>query len=435
MGRSFLILPGCNDCNRGDQALIWETVALAKSAGYEGQYRMLSDEEGSNQSREVGIGNVPYILQHPAAKFKKRDNIKYAIEIKIKWGFAAIIDLITKEPLVHRGSRHILRNLYCDGVQYSLREFEKSEACFVKGGGFLHSYGGLEETYKIYYFLFHIRLALSLGKPVYILPNSFGPFRSPFTKGMICRVLSKCSVVMSREMISQDQLKHDCNVDSYLFADIAFHLPPDSTFDAKRELKDNGIPINEQTCVAITARPYRFPGQTNPEARYQSYQESLVIISEWLSDNGYFPVFIEHVFDENSHENDMTCISDITRSIKKTCNYGIFSNRDLTCTQIKKIYGEFKFIIGTRFHSVIFSLAQGIPAIAITYGGNKGDGIMADLGLQEFAIPIASITGDELIKKTETLIERYDQIKTSIQKALPQLTAQKEDIVQLLKGE
>ena len=32
----YLILPGCDDTNRGDQALIWQTVAIARAAGYDG---------------------------------------------------------------------------------------------------------------------------------------------------------------------------------------------------------------------------------------------------------------------------------------------------------------------------------------------------------------------------------------------------------------
>lgn len=435
MDRKFLILPGCDDRNRGDQALIWETVSLAKAAGYEGQYRMLADADGCVQSRKIGIENVPHILQHPSQKFKKIDNVKYTLGLKIKWGLASIIDLITKEPLLHSGLRRILRKLYSETVQNSLREFEDAEACFVKGGGFLHAYGGLAETYKIYYFLYHIRLAQSMGKPVYILPNSFGPFNSPCVKGMLHKTLSGCKVVMAREKLSQDQLCNECKVNSYLFTDIAFHLEPDASFDAKEELRAKKIPVGEETCVAITARPYRFTGYDHPEEQYQAYMKSLALTTEWLSAHGFFPVFVEHVYDENSHENDMTCISEIIGALKKDCRYGVYSNRNLNCAQMKKIYGEFDYIIGTRFHSIIFSLAQGVPAIAITYGGNKGDGIMNDLGLGNYAVPINTVTEKILIEKFQEISDGYDQIKSSILEKLHVLEAEKETITQLLREE
>ncbi|MFQ8704542.1 MAG: polysaccharide pyruvyl transferase family protein [Thomasclavelia sp.] len=251
MENKFLILPGCDDRNRGDQALIWETIALAQAAGYKGKFLMLANHDGSRQSQKAGIGNVHMILEHPSTKFRKLDNEKYTWKLKLKWGIVAIWDIFTKEPLTHSWTRNLLKKLYKKTVQYSLKDFGDAGACFVKGGGFLHAYGGLSETYKIYYFLYHIRLALSLGKTVYILPNSFGPFKSPFVKRMMNKTLSKCKVVMAREKISQEQLKKECLVDSLLFTDIAFHLEPDKSFDANRKLIEQGIPIGEKNALRL----------------------------------------------------------------------------------------------------------------------------------------------------------------------------------------
>lgn len=435
MENKFLILPGCDDRNRGDQALIWETVDLAQDAGYIGEYLMLAHQNESMQSQKVGIGNVYPILEHPSTKFKKIDNGKYTWKLKLKWGMVAIWDIIIREPLVHACTRKILKRLYGTNTQKSLKEFEDSSACFVKGGGFLHAYGGLAETYKIYYFLYHIRLALSLGKKVYVLPNSFGPFKSPFVKRMMNKTLSRCNVVMARERISQEQLKKECLVDSFLFTDIAFHLESDKLFDSYQELKKQGIPLGEKKCVAITARPYRFTGYANPDMLYENYKKSLIYVTEWLADSGYFPVFIEHVYDEKSHENDMTCISEIIKVLKKDCRYAVFSNRELTCKQMKKIYSEFDYIIGTRFHSIIFSLASSVPAIAITYGGNKGVGIMEYLGLEQYSIAIDSVTGKEIVSRFKDLALNCDENKQKIKDSLYLLTKEKEKISQLLGEE
>ena len=34
----YIVLPDCSDLNRGDQALVWETIRLAKDAGFDGKY-------------------------------------------------------------------------------------------------------------------------------------------------------------------------------------------------------------------------------------------------------------------------------------------------------------------------------------------------------------------------------------------------------------
>lgn len=433
MEKRFLILPGCDDKNRGDQALIWETVEIAEKAGYEGQFYMLAGEDNSSQSKAVGIENFFPILKHPSRKNSGKDNVKYSMLLTLRWGITSVWDMLCCEPLVHKGFRKIIKRFLKNDVKKSIELFEQAEACFVKGGGFLHAYGGLADTYKIYYFLYHIRMALSCGKDVYIMPNSFGPFKSPLVKKMLNRTLSKCKVVMSREHISQKQLEEQCNVKSYLFTDIAFHLPKDEGFDAKKELADNGAPLGQKKCVGITMRPYRFTGAVNPDELYDNYKKSLVDFIRWLCKNNFYPVLIEHVNDEKSHENDMACIQEVIEEIPDGCEFSVFSNRQLNCMQMKKIYSELDYLVGTRFHSVIFSLSSLVPSVAITYGGNKGDGIMKDFNLSEYAIPIDRIDGNLLIGKFESLIENEDEVNKIIKESVSNISNQVEKIVNLIK--
>ena len=64
--------------------------------------------------------------------------------------------------------------------------------------------------------------------------------------------------------------------------------------------------------------------------------------------------------------------------------------------------------INTMFHSVIFSISENVPSIAVTYGGNKGDGIMRDLELNEYSIPIEKITSGALIEAF-VLLQKNDE--------------------------
>lgn len=433
MDKNYLILPGCDDKNRGDQALIWETVEIARKAGYIGQYYILASEENSQQSKKIGIKNFLPILDHPSRKNSNQDNLKYSILLKLRWGLTSIMDILSCEPLAHKGFRRLLNRFIKKERKHSLELFKNADACFVKGGGFLHAYGGLADTYKIYYFLYHIRLALSFGKDVYIMPNSFGPFNSPFVKRMMNKTLSKCKVVMSRENISQKQLYEQCNVKSYLFTDIAFHIPKDDTFNAKENLISKGVPLGEKKCVGITMRPYRFTGLENPNNLYENYKDSLVGFIQWLNEKNYYPILIEHVYDKKSHENDMSCIQEVVNKIPNNCDFSVYSNRQLNCMQMKKVYSELDYLVGTRFHSVIFSIASFVPAIAITYGGNKGKGIMNDLELNDYAIPIDRINYDLLVQKFESMLLNEEQIRKTIKTSVTKIKDQVDEIVDLIK--
>lgn len=86
----YLIVPGCSDLNRGDQALVWETKRLAEECGFEGKYYLTTEQnEPVEQSKKKDIEIVYPILEHPSRKFKSKQNIRYTKTLKIKWGIVA----------------------------------------------------------------------------------------------------------------------------------------------------------------------------------------------------------------------------------------------------------------------------------------------------------------------------------------------------------
>ena len=407
----YMILPSSNDLNRGDQALVWETIRIAKESGFNGTFYMLSGRRSSTkQSQDRGIQILSPILKHPGRKFKSKENNEYNINLIVKWGIVAFFDLIKSLLLLTKFTRFIIYPFLSVNDKNTLKILEESKACFVKGGGFIHSAGKLTDSYTIYFQLFHLMLAQAYNKPVYVMPNSFGPFDGFAVAKLVYKVLKRCKIVTVRETISQHML-NEIGIDTHLFPDLGFRLN-------KKVRKNNEIIYLRKQyptyqLVAITARPYRFPGSTNPIKSYHNYVRQMAKFSKWLFDNKYFPVFVEHTLSETTHENDSTCILEIT-SMLNPKEYYFIRDKNYTCQDLKAIYSEFDYVIGTRFHSVIFSLSEGVPAIAITYGGNKGQGIMHDLNLSKFAIEINKFDATKAISAFMALNENRVQICTQI---------------------
>jgi colanic acid/amylovoran biosynthesis protein len=86
--------------------------------------------------------------------------------------------------------------------------------------------------------------------------------------------------------------------------------------------------------------------------------------------------------------------------------------------ELKKLYDCLDFIVGTRFHSVIFSLTSYVPALAIEYEYKTG-GIMKDLGLSKWVIPIEQVAADNLYEKFMQLLSERDIYKHRLQNILP----------------
>lgn len=398
--KKYLIIPSSSDLNRGDQALVWQTVEIAKDAGYSGEYYMLASEyHRTSQSQQEGLNILKPILKHPGRKTKDSENIEYNLKIILSWGIVAFFDLIFSLLLLFKPTRTLIKPLMSSDNKKALSVFENCDAVFVKGGGFIHSSGKITDSYTVYYQVFHIFLAQSFNKKVYVMPNSFGPFKGLGVEKLVRKALNNCELVTVRESISHEMLDN-IHVDSKIYPDLGFGLTKNT------HLKTNLSDIREKhpgkKLVAFTARPYRFPNVDNSEQRYQNYITGMVELSIWLYENNYFPIFVNHTLSENTHESDISAIKEITSMLNEN-TFDIISNDDFDARDLKAIYSEMDFVIGTRFHSVIFAMSENIPSIAITYGGNKGQGIMKDLGLQNYAIKMSEFNSKEVISKIQEL--------------------------------
>ena len=117
-----------------------------------------------------------------------------------------------------------------------------------------------------------------------------------------------------------------------------------------------------------------------------------------------------HTLGPSAHENDSLAIKEVMNQLDKETfsNVSFIEDYDLNCRDVEKIYSYYDYMIGTRFHSVIFSLNVNVPSIAIAYGGNKGKGIMNVLGNDDFSIDMDKICYDTLVDKFEKLVRERD---------------------------
>lgn len=433
--KEYIIIPGCCDLNRGDQALGWETARIAQDAGFKGQYAILAERaEPVEQSIQEGYKIIVPALEHPSRKFENKDNIVYNKRTKIMWGVVAAKDFFHSLFILKRKwyrQYTITRSKDSKYVE-TLKFFQNADAVFMKGGGLIQSHGGLISTYATYYRLYHIFLAHSLQKPVYILPNSFGPFEGPFVKFMVKRAFQECKFISARERKTQEVVKAELGMKIPCYPDLAFYLENGTI--TKQDLLDRFAVPSDKKIVAITMRPYRFPDKKDPETAYKVFQDEMRKFICWLAEHGYMPFIVEHTFAITSHENDGDCIKDVINGLDENI-YRLLSDRSMNCRQLKSVYGSCDYIIGTRFHSLIFSLSNMVPGIAISYDGYKSVGIMRDMGLGEYVLDINDVTAQELENKFESLTAHEKEIKNDIKKYIQFANNERNQLIKELEQE
>lgn len=443
--KKVLIIPSNTDLNRGDQALVWESIRLVEDVyGKDNVHcNLMSGLEGNNaylqnrQTAELGYSFVAPLLKHPGRNFstRKEDSTGYSKLTILRWGFQALTDYLHTFLLLsgRRAIRLLGEKLLSKDEKQTLDAIKGCDAVFVKGGGFIHSYGAITDSYFIYFLTFHIRVAEAYGKKVFLLPNSIGPLKNKVAKRIALKALKNCSLVTVRENISKDFLERQ-NVKAEYYPDLGFYLKPTNK-DMSGYLVEQHIPLKQKK-VVITLRPYRFTGCKNHEQMYHNYIHGFIMLVENLVTKGYHITFMAHTLGPSSHEDDRIAIKEVIQNlperIRKCTSY--IEDYNLNCKDVEKIYSYFDYMIGTRFHSIIFSLNMSVPSIAIAYGGNKGKGIMKVLDLGHNSIDIGRINDSNLIEIFNELESRRDSFLANLAEKRIAIDNQRELLIKRIQS-
>jgi len=117
----------------------------------------------------------------------------------------------------------------------------------------------------------------------------------------------------------------------------------------------------------------------------------------------------------------------------KTSVGATWINENLTCRELKLLYSHFEFFVGTRFHSVIFSLTSKVPSIAIGYGGNKAKGIMSFFELENYTVSIDDVESKQLIKMFDSLEINKNSLQAQLGEKLEDVFKQRELLIENIK--
>ena len=431
-----IIVPGITDMNKGDQALVWESYRLVKDTGlYKDIYILNSgdtDEEKKNlsyQTKQRGFPILENILKHPRrGQHKKDEHIQESkLELAKQIKNAGLDFLSTWFLILIANNTGLVRLFYSKKTQETVSHFRDSDAVFVKGGGFIHAYGEKTAPYLMWYFLFYVRLAKKMGKKVVFFPNSYGPFNGLTVKSQVKNVFNKLDLVYAREQVSSIAISKLLGKNIPVEMDLGFFLEKGSEEKALEILNKYHLSPDDKI-VGITVRPWRFPRKENPLELYEKYLDSVYKLANFAIKKGFKIALCNQSIGPNSHEDDRNAIKDLLKKFDNNNNV-VWINENLECDDLKAVYSYFSVFVGTRFHSVIFSLTSLVPSIAIGYGGNKAKGIMGDFNFDDLVVQIEDVTADSLIKMFIEITDNYEASKNKISDYLYKLDVSRNRVI------
>jgi colanic acid/amylovoran biosynthesis protein len=306
-----------------------------------------------------------------------------------------------------------------------LRIMSESDLQVCVGGGYLRAKKDTVSTLMLLLLFHQIWLARTLGKPVMLYAQSFGPYPKRIQYKLAAAGLRYATLILVREANSRDLLARMGLADGHVIQvpDSAFLFSPDLCFDPWPLI---GERQSGEQIVGVTARAWL------PGAGQHAYERAMAEFIDRLSRGpGVKVVVIPQVTATEQNDDDRVVGRRIRELIGSDSNV-VFVEQQLTHYEIKAIFACLDYLVGTRFHSVIFALTAGVPALAIEYE-HKTSGIMRDLGLEDWVLHIEDVTADRLAALFSGLMCRHDDYLEQLHKVLPGYLESARTSVDLIK--
>ena len=305
------------------------------------------------------------------------------------------------------------------------RIYENSDLILPVGGGYLRSQKkGIGSLLNVGQLLHPYLIASMLGKPTILYTQSVGPFASKPEKWLVKRVLNTCvTAAIIREEVSMKLLKRiGVTIPLHRSVDSGFAFKPTTKYDLRRKLH---IPPT-QIIFGITAR------QWLDETQQAKYEQALAETIDYVITKYKAKVVLIPQVTAEFHNDDDRIVHSRIASIVRHSDDVYALNNKLSHGEVKAAYNSLDFLIGTRFHSVIFALTSNVPAIAIEYEHKTG-GIMHDLDLDEWVIKMHDVNPAWLKKSVGKLVRNSKAYKTHLKSILPAYIRETKQPIHIVK--
>ena len=293
------------------------------------------------------------------------------------------------------------------------------------------------------------QIALSRGKPLVLMPQTYGPYRDPRVLALAESVTRSATMAWARDPSSFEVLKHLLGP---TFApdihrqgvDMAFRLAP-------REALGR-MPIQLAAWLAESPRSTPVVGinisgliYNDPEragSHYQfvaDYQAAMVgVVNRLLEMGPVRVVLIPHVMDKPGHyESDQeACLDVLGKVSEQMAGRLLVAPLDLDQSEVKWLISQMNWFCGTWMHSMIAALSSNVPTAAVAYS-DKTLGVFDTCGQASQVFDPRILGTDAVIDGLLQSFIHRDSIRESLAASLPRVnelaSAQMRDIAQHIR--
>ncbi len=247
-------------------------------------------------------------------------------------------------------------------VNRVIRTYSETDVVIDEAGiSFVDSRGLIMNTYAF----ICASVPLLIGTPVIKYSQALGPFKNAINRVLGHMVLPKLELICARGEITRQNLAEIGIIENVkVCADGAFTMKDDPVEKDKinNEIKKSIFYDRDIVGLSVSSVVHR-----RCIKRGIDYVSVMVEFIEWLNFNGYGVHIIANAARtsvSSTHNNDLPIGDEIYSKIKDTSRVR-WDSTEMTPEAIREYISHCRYLIASRFHSMIGALTKGVPAFLI----------------------------------------------------------------------
>jgi colanic acid/amylovoran biosynthesis protein len=280
-------------------------------------------------------------------------------------------------------------------------------------------------------------LALAVGRPLILLPQTIGPFKKWTSKRMAQFILGRATKIYSRDGDGCEhilKLRGKRNWEVRLSYDVGFALEPRISYERMPHWFNEIEPTASVVGLNISGLLYMGGYTRNNMFELQADYRGLMfrLIDYFVRKEKTYVMLVPHVVGrrENS-ESDIPACHDILRKLKNPAKGRVFLVEEgYDHHETKAIIGRSEFFLGSRMHACIGALSQCVPAVGLAYSG-KFLGVYKSVGMEELVIDLRKSDEQGIIKSVGRAYERRGELRLLLEAKMP---AVRQSVMDLFKS-
>ncbi len=251
-----------------------------------------------------------------------------------------------------------------------------------------------------------MRLALRIGRPLVLLPQTYGPFRGASTRSSASDLVGRSSMAWARDRVAHAALIELAGADydpvrHRLGVDVAHLLPPAPASVAERWYGPAPEP-GEQIALNVSGLIAN-PGSGVAGARSADARAALGALARHVlsTDRSARIVLVPHVIGASVESDEPACQALAAALGPRATVVPAVSDPTIA----KALIARSTWMCGARMHATIAALSSGVPAAALAYS-DKFAGTFGDLGREAHVADARRLDAAALAR---VLIDSYEQ--------------------------